>query len=536
MTGAELVATFNHSMSSPLGRSGAGLRTGVDEIGGWYEIDLPDTTAGRDVAELVERGILRGSSFTFSLNDPDADQEFTRAEDGTLIRSLRDFTVHEVGPVISPAYPDTSAALRSIERAREALTPKSAPAKSGAVAVTATERTERMSGTAAETNEEIRSAEHAAQRAADDGRTDLEERVLAAIERLDARVVEQETEERAAKAEAETRDAILALIEKHTARPSSRSESDPAFNEAVELRALGNGERPALEFRATMGVTVDPTNKQAGKATPSKTLYLKLTELMAERSTVIAGGATVLTTTGGEVIDFPRVKRDSAAGADGEVAEAAAFGQSYPTTDVVPIGAVKRGHISWLSWELVNDDAVDLVGYLVRTAGPNLSDKFGRAHLAKLIAGVDPALVDDMSAVATPTDRQYADWVIDLSVSVPSAAEAVARWVAGRQVVAKLRKLKDTNGQFLLKTLAEGQGLTLMGRPLVRDVGMESANNLLFSDLSGYTVRRAGGLRVERTTDAKFDTDEIGYKFAMREDGGLVDTTGTALLKLPAVL
>src|SRR5262245_51420470 len=77
---ADIVATFNHDPDKPLGRTGNGLRVGEDDTGGWYEIDLPDTSAGRDVAELVTRGILRGSSFSFTLDDHQADQQFTRDE------------------------------------------------------------------------------------------------------------------------------------------------------------------------------------------------------------------------------------------------------------------------------------------------------------------------------------------------------------------------------------------------------------------------------------------------------------------------
>ncbi|WP_051819363.1 HK97 family phage prohead protease [Streptomyces sp. NRRL S-920] len=113
----DVVATFNHDNNNALGRMSAGtLRTGEDAEGGWYEIDLPNTTVGRDLSELLKRGDVRGSSFTFRVNDggqrvhDDLDEE-----SGLPIREITSMDVMELGPVLNPAYPTTDAGLmRSI--------------------------------------------------------------------------------------------------------------------------------------------------------------------------------------------------------------------------------------------------------------------------------------------------------------------------------------------------------------------------------------------------------------------------------------
>ena len=54
-------ALFNHERGALLGRTCSGtLRLSEDGTGLRYEIDLPDTTVGRDVAALLERGDLTG--------------------------------------------------------------------------------------------------------------------------------------------------------------------------------------------------------------------------------------------------------------------------------------------------------------------------------------------------------------------------------------------------------------------------------------------------------------------------------------------
>jgi HK97 family phage prohead protease len=62
---ADIRALFNHDPNYLLGRSAAGtLRLSEDGTGLPYEIDLPDTMAGRDVATMLERRDITGSSPT----------------------------------------------------------------------------------------------------------------------------------------------------------------------------------------------------------------------------------------------------------------------------------------------------------------------------------------------------------------------------------------------------------------------------------------------------------------------------------------
>lgn len=110
----DVLVTMNHDVNFLLGRTGAGTaRISVDEVGVRYEVDLPETTTGADVRALAERGDLFGSSFTFSI--PKDGDRWERDEDGTRIRTLTEVRLFELGPVVSPAYLDTTVAVRSLE-------------------------------------------------------------------------------------------------------------------------------------------------------------------------------------------------------------------------------------------------------------------------------------------------------------------------------------------------------------------------------------------------------------------------------------
>lgn len=73
-----------------------------------YEIELPDTAVGREVAHLAERGDYKGSSFGFRAGEV----KWAKDEDGTPLRSIHSLSLlRDVGPTISPAYEATSAEM-----------------------------------------------------------------------------------------------------------------------------------------------------------------------------------------------------------------------------------------------------------------------------------------------------------------------------------------------------------------------------------------------------------------------------------------
>lgn len=106
---------FNHDSNFLLGRTKSGtLRLGTDERGLWYTIDPPKSR--QDVLEALERGDVSGSSFAFTVA---RDGEEWIEENGKLIREVRKVAgLFDVGPVVFPAYPDTTAAKRSLEQAK----------------------------------------------------------------------------------------------------------------------------------------------------------------------------------------------------------------------------------------------------------------------------------------------------------------------------------------------------------------------------------------------------------------------------------
>jgi HK97 family phage prohead protease len=110
-----VVALFNHDSNIVLGRSSSGtLELSSDEKGLKYVVTPPVSRA--DVLELIQRRDVRGSSFAFTVEPKN--ESFRTGEDGKAIRQIREVSgLYDVGPVLNPAYPSTSAsvAMRSYE-------------------------------------------------------------------------------------------------------------------------------------------------------------------------------------------------------------------------------------------------------------------------------------------------------------------------------------------------------------------------------------------------------------------------------------
>jgi HK97 family phage prohead protease len=114
----DLVSYFNHDPNMMLGRESSGtLEVFRDDKGIGYVVTPPATRA--DVMELVSRRDVKGSSFAFQVAS--GGESFSSDSAGP-IRDVREAAgLYEMGPVVSPAYVQTSAmpAIRSLQAWQE---------------------------------------------------------------------------------------------------------------------------------------------------------------------------------------------------------------------------------------------------------------------------------------------------------------------------------------------------------------------------------------------------------------------------------
>jgi HK97 family phage prohead protease len=129
--GDDCRALYNHNSDAVLGRTSSGTcRIEEDEKGLKYSVDLPDTTVARDLASLVDRGDINGSSFGFVVEQESWRESEEEGGKRIACRTIESVRLLDVGPVTYPAYSSATAgtggrsatgrmrALGSVEEAR----------------------------------------------------------------------------------------------------------------------------------------------------------------------------------------------------------------------------------------------------------------------------------------------------------------------------------------------------------------------------------------------------------------------------------
>jgi HK97 family phage prohead protease len=108
----EIKMFVNHNMDMVLASTRAKtLKLTEDSKGLLAEAELPDTTYGRDLSVLMQRGDVNAMSFGFSVP-----QKGDRWSDDGRTRELLDIRLHEVSIVTGfPAYQATTASVRTLE-------------------------------------------------------------------------------------------------------------------------------------------------------------------------------------------------------------------------------------------------------------------------------------------------------------------------------------------------------------------------------------------------------------------------------------
>jgi len=209
------------------------------------------------------------------------------------------------------------------------------------------------------------------------------------------------------------------------------------------------------------------------------------------------------------------------------------------------LSAYKFGIMLQVARELIDDTAVDLLGYLAMQAGRAIGNDFGYqlvngAGTAGLVTGLlasgtvtsSPGVTGTVTGVGgAPTYANLVD--LEYSVIAPYRQSRSCYWLAADKTIGGFRKITDTVGRPIWEPSAVlGSPDLLLGKPLVADPFMPAMAAgagvfpIVFGDFSQFFVRLVGGVRFERSDDFAFGSDLVTFRAILRGDGTLVDTSG----------
>lgn len=331
--------------------------------------------------------------------------------------------------------------------------------------------------------------------------------------------------------EAEKRSADVEAAMARFGAPEAPAAPAPTLED--ELRALGRGEVRTVNVPAERRDLTKGSATAGGNTVP--TTFGQFWEHMIEVSAILQSGATIINTASGENLEIPVTTAHSTGAL---ISEGSTLTESDPAFAKRTLGAYKFAHSVQVSSELLADTGFDLLGYLARQSGRAVGNALG----ADLVTGngsskpsgiVQTATTGVTGATTGASGAFTADELIDLyySVIAPYRNSTSCAWMMRDATLARVRKLKDSQNQYLWQPgLQAGAPDLLLGKPVYTDPNVAavatSAKSVIFGDISAYYVRIAGGIRFERSDDFAFQNDLVTFRAIVRGDGILADQSG----------
>lgn len=227
-----------------------------------------------------------------------------------------------------------------------------------------------------------------------------------------------------------------------------------------------------------------------------------------------------------------------------ELAEATATGEQEAASGELVLEAYKyTSKMIKVSAELLEDSLHNLNALVGDAAG----ERLGRILNKRFTTGTGTAqprgIVTALTAGATDTAGSgalAATDLIDHFHRVDVAYRGAGGWMMNDLIVAAIRKLAATTGEFLWQPgLQAGVPDRLLGLPIFINNNMASAitaGNIIaiIGDYRKYKVRLVRGIRVRHLVERYADSDEEGFVSFLRADGDLVDQGALKALKVKA--
>lgn len=297
-----------------------------------------------------------------------------------------------------------------------------------------------------------------------------------------------------------------------------------------ELRSMIAGERGSVHIPfETRALSGKRANVESGGALVPEMLYGQIYEQMQETSMILQY-AEVIETSGGEPMKFPKETGDSESS---RTAEGQEIQKSDPSPNMMSLGADKQAFIVQVPRELEQDSAFNVEAWVRRQGGRALGRGSNKLWMVGEGTGEIPngVMNAETGKTTAAADAVTMDELISVQHSVLSVQRSAAVWMFHDSTIESVRKLKDGNGDYIWQRSTQaGVPDILLGNPSMSDphISPMGAGNKfgVFGDMSGFYIRIAGGFIVERSIHSSFENDLIDYRFIVRIDSDIQDTTG----------
>ena len=165
------------------------------------------------------------------------------------------------------------------------------------------------------------------------------------------------------------------------------------------------------------------------------------------------------------------------------------------------------GALTKISKSLLNNSDFNLTEYVIN----KMAEKFKLFYEGEMINGTSTKISGivgsydstNMKVVLSNKSSVTADELIDIQEAVPDAFQANAYWIMNRETRKKIRKLKDSDGNYILnRAFNEKWDYELLGKPVycsekVEKLGTETKPVIFYGDFSGLAVKETEEMEIQ---------------------------------------
>ena len=165
------------------------------------------------------------------------------------------------------------------------------------------------------------------------------------------------------------------------------------------------------------------------------------------------------------------------------------------------------GALTKISKSLINNSDFNLTEYVIN----KMAEKFKLFYEGEMINGTSTKISGivgsydstNMKVVLSNKSSVTADELIDIQEAVPDAFQANAYWIMNRDTRKKIRKLKDSDGNYILnRAFNEKWDYELLGKPVycsekANKLGTASKPVILYGDFSGLAVKETEEMEIQ---------------------------------------
>ena len=165
------------------------------------------------------------------------------------------------------------------------------------------------------------------------------------------------------------------------------------------------------------------------------------------------------------------------------------------------------GALTKISKSLLNNSDFNLTEYVIN----KMAEKFKLFYEGEMINGTSTKISGivgsydstNMKVVLSNKSSVTADELIDIQEAVPDTFQTNAYWIMNRDTRKKIRKLKDSDGNYILnKAFNEKWDYELLGKPVycsekVEKLGTATKPVIFYGDFSGLAVKETEEMEIQ---------------------------------------